>query len=437
MNEPLCDDVWFHIFNHLSLKDLFVCSQVSRSWSCVCRHFLSNNIGQLKILGKSSWPKSVHPINEATENPRTLVRIVTACPAIHQLSIVGSCYPATIESIPLLTRLHNLTSLTVSRCDAITNELGLLAACPLLVELTIRNCKGITSLAWIQDLKLRTFNLMLSRIVQLEPLASLAPTLKSLCLNLCRRLSNLEPIASLVGLLELRIMDCACISDVSHIAKIQNLATLSLTGCRAICDISCLSNMWSLTQLDVSNCPELISLRPIDRLKPLKTLSVASCFSLTDFDAISDLTSLQSVKLNGCTLSQIPSLNQLQFLTELNISLCNQLISLEPLVWAQSLEHLELALCDQFSDLTPLSSLTSLRSLDLFKCTSVEDISPLEPLSNLVSLDIAGCFRIQDLSPLLAMKQLESVTYSQWNVISSLGPTPHHLRFKLLKSRFV
>jgi len=104
--------------------------------------------------------------------------------------------------------------------------------------------------------------------------------------------------------------------------------------------------------------------------------------------------------------SGIPDLDNL---TNLDLSGCAALSSLDILSGLLDLKTLVLKDCSSLRDITGLSPLTQLQSLDMGGCPEVDNLGPIARLTNLRCLNLEECRNEVNLHPLCGLSHLEEL----------------------------
>ncbi len=131
-----------------------------------------------------------------------------------------------------------------------------------------------------------------------------------------------------------------------------------------------------------------------------------------------DISDVRSLDLSGCEqLSELEPLVELSNLKWLSLSGCKQVSNLTALAGLSNLTILSLENCSQVSDLTPLVRLSKLEWLYLENCSQVSDLRPLAGLGNLRYLDLSGCKRVKDLTPLAGLTSLHIIGRPDVNTV--------------------
>jgi internalin A len=178
------------------------------------------------------------------------------------------------------------------------------------------------------------------------------------------------------------------------------------------------SSELSLAGLPIEHLPATLA-----RLPLLAQLDLSVCTQLLDVEPLAGLTRLESLNLSGCEqLQDLQPLAGLTSLQSLDLSGCPQLQDLQALAGLTRLQSLDLSGCPQLQDLQPLAGLTSLQSLDLSWCPRLQDLQPLAGLTRLQSLRLRDCMQVQDLQPLVGLTTLHSLDLSWCTQLKDLQP---------------
>lgn len=102
---------------------------------------------------------------------------------------------------------------------------------------------------------------------------------KLLLLN-CRGLTSLKFLEDLTGLSYLEVDECISLRKVSDINLPESLVKLKITKCRNLNEIEILNKSTKLTKLVISDCQELTSIRFVEMMPSLKEIDVDGCISL-------------------------------------------------------------------------------------------------------------------------------------------------------------
>jgi internalin A len=149
------------------------------------------------------------------------------------------------------------------------------------------------------------------------------------------------------------------------------------------------------TQLSLKGCSQLNDFTFLTRLPKLLTLDVSLC------DELSSLEPLRASKLRSLYLYR-----------------CTRVIDLEPL-HALPLQTLSLMSCKEVTSLEALRALP-LQTLNIYGCTGVTSLEPLHALP-LQKLYLSSCFGVTSLEPLRALP-LQTLDLSGCTGVTSLEP---------------
>jgi len=310
----------------------------------------------------------------------------TACPLLAKLDM-SSCACVTDETLrDIASSCPNLSVLDASNCPNISFESVKL---PMLIELRLLSCEGITSASiaaiaysrLLEALQLDNCSLLTSVSLDL-------PNLKNISLVHLRKFADLNlrsPVLSYI-----KVSRCSALHRVSItstaleklvLQKQESLSSLTLQ-CRNLIDVD-LSDCESLTNAicevfsDGGGCPMLRSLI-LDNCESLSivelnssslvSLSLAGCRSMT-FLRLS-CPNLQNVNLDGCDHLQSAAFCPVG-LESLNLGICPKLSILR--IEAPNMSILELKGCGVLSEASINCPL--LTSLDASFCRQLVDDS--------------------------------------------------------------
>jgi internalin A len=186
--------------------------------------------------------------------------------------------------------------------------------------------------------------------------------------------------------------------------------------------------------LDLGNLPLTSIPLEIGQLaRQLRQLDLSVCQQLTSIDSIASLTSLQSLDVSFCDqVTLFDPLTCLAALQILDISNCWQISSLAPIAGLTSLQSLDISSCWKLTSLAPIASLTSLQTLYLFGCEQFTSIDPIACLTALQSLDASHCTQLLSLEPIANLTALQSLDVSHCTQLSSLEPIANLTALQLL-----
>lgn len=216
------------------------------------------------------------------------------------------------------------------------------------------------SLAFLEGLPLRELVVLDPRLSDLEPIYSLASTLRSL--RISTNPGSTVDLGRLPGLEEL----AAAWPQVS--ATIDTATDLRVAFLRSYqpTDLTPLAAMSRLVELVMKDRPRLRSLAGLSALPELRVLGIFLAKDLSDIEDLTGRSAIEDLALESCRkLTRLDALAGCSGLRRLNLSECGDLDSLGPLRGLTNLEHLSLygstTIADD--DLSPLATLPRLREL--------------------------------------------------------------------------
>jgi len=216
------------------------------------------------------------------------------------------------------------------------------------------------SLAFLEGLPIRDLVILDPRLTELEPIYSLASTLRLLHLTVnpalkldLGRISRVQEVG-------------AAWSQVS--ASIDSVADLRMAFLRAYqpLDLTPLSALSNLGGLVMKDRPRLKALTGLAALASLRRLEIFQAKDLVDVEELAGGHGLEELVLQSCRkVSQIDALAGCTALRRLNLSECGDLPSLEPLRALPDVERLSLFGSTRIldNDLRPIAALPRLREL--------------------------------------------------------------------------
>ena len=212
------------------------------------------------------------------------------------------------------------------------------------------------------------------------------------------QVSDLSPIAGLIGLRELGLTDNP-VSDLSPLAGLINLERLLFSG-TDVSDLSPLAGLTNLVDLYFHgvNVSDLSPLAGLINLELIHSWQIP----VSDLSPLARLTKLQHIYLPGAEISDLTPLASLTSLKELYLGHNNDISDISPLAGLTELNRLALN-TNNISDIAPLAGLTQLEWLHV-GFNDVSDVSPLAGLTNLKSLEVQHN-EISDISPLDGLRE--------------------------------
>ena len=350
------------------------------------------------------------------------------CSALGELAIFsGSLFLSQPDTLPFRSTLQSLFLRYPSNSElgrigplfTALQQLTLLGFEDKLDLISIATCTGLRQLT----LRLDDFN----GVSGMSSLTSLTQ-LTSLKLCECTVLRDLGPIAELSSLRHLELRGACSITDLSPLGSLRSsLERLVVTGGFSILASSltpCLSSCTLLRHIEVDVDLE----NEQDRSFNLSALSACVLLEYLDlgrYEVTGSLalllpcTRLQRLYL---TANRVTALAPLTSLVDLDLSCCEELRDLSPLMACVSLSSLKFFHCPRIKSLAPLAACKQLKVVHLSGCAKVTTLKPIAACTKLVCLNLCGCSRIKSLAPLSACKVLKQLQLRECNSLASLAP---------------
>jgi Leucine-rich repeat (LRR) protein len=209
----------------------------------------------------------------------------------------------------------------------------------------------------------------------------------------------------------LDIQDC---NDLVEVGTLPNaLVKLVLIGCSKLRKIKGLCGLAKLQNLDISWCEEVEELPSIETLVSLEELQVSECVKLKSIRGLEQLTKLRKLDISSCSeLEDLPSVEHLRSLEELWACSCVKLKSIRGLGQLTQLRVLNVF---EFSELEELrfEHLCSLEELWACSCEKLKSIKGLGQLTKLRILNVTECFELESLDGVEYLTSLEELFASE------------------------
>lgn len=335
-----------------------------------------------------------------------------------------------------LSFLSNMTNATSIYCNGNSgtgiSDLSFLSGMTSLQEIGIQvgymdevDLSPIAGLTSLTRLQLYSNGQRNSMVKDLSPLAGLT---KLQDLNLSVETDNLDALANLKDLRELRLYggnNYAHPVDISGLSGLTKLTSLNLQSIGDVEDLSPLKGLTGLTELYFHGNLALTDCTPFENMTNLRTLNIGSysggsgsgLANLSSFHGLENLTELRELTISASknnTVTDTSPLKNLTNLTKLDLDgfqsyESSTAVGLSGLAGLTKLQ--ELRINGNLNDLTPLSGLTALRTLQIQSNGGPAfSLSPLSGLTKLQELQINGEITDGDLSPLSGLTELRSLS---------------------------
>eukprot|EP00252_Welwitschia_mirabilis_P002051 TRINITY_DN11993_c0_g1_i1.p1 TRINITY_DN11993_c0_g1~~TRINITY_DN11993_c0_g1_i1.p1 ORF type:complete len:1346 (+),score=190.78 TRINITY_DN11993_c0_g1_i1:278-4315(+) len=238
--------------------------------------------------------------------------------------------PASVE------RMTSLTSLSLLECRKLVELPEGLGKLKDLIKLDIRFCENLRRLPEsICNLSSLTA-LEFAGCINLETLPETSyafHNVKVLSFAKLHRLTSVpSSLGNLAGLEELCFDDCEALSTLpAEIVKLESLKVLLMGCCSSVEYLpNNFSQLKSLERLDLNGCRNLRELPTVfEALTALKTLTLRGCKGIMKFpETFEGLVCLEAVDFSFTRVSQLPRIDGLKRLHDLNVHHCSDLETL-------------------------------------------------------------------------------------------------------------
>ncbi len=369
------------------------------------------------------------------------------------LALLPQCYP--------LEGFTSLTSLTLHVGDEVTPDLSAFGPMPKLTHLKITGRRwgssaALTSLNGLQAPALTEVDLSCSRVqdisalkhspkithldlsenpelTDLSGLNACAPSLKTLKLNDCKKLTSLEVLKTAKKLESLDLSDCESLASVLPLQSCQSLETLDLERCANLRSLEGLAKLPlkpiksydGSTRYSLDGCRALLSLAHLPELGGnLQSLSVDHATALSSLDGLRDIPSLTEFSADNSGLSDLRHLSALPALTSITLQHCAQLKDATPLGQLQKLQNVNLT--NSAVKTLPEGWRGPVSQLVLKDCHNLTSLGLLP--ANLVKLVCDESQGLTQLDGMQACNTLEIISVQSCPELTDLGTPPATVR---------
>ncbi|CAL9351938.1 leucine-rich repeat domain-containing protein [Streptomyces sp. enrichment culture] len=335
--------------------------------------------------------------------------------------------------------LTRLTDLRLGGCTAL-EDLTPISRLSRLTRLDLSHCDRIEDFAPLLSLRhLRELSVYGTRFDSVRGFGQALTALESLDLRSCRSFTDLEGLAVLPSLTELRLSDLDRLSDLTPFAALPRLRSLGLHDCGALRSLEGLGSHPQLAKLGIHGGPELRTLEGLGEQPALRELSLTHCPALADLKGAGRLPALRTLLINGTAVRDLGDLSGSPLAT-LTLFYMKHLESLNALRDCPDLRQLDMTDCPLVEDI-PLDqldrlSLSGAHWTDLSRLagpraprtpetgtSGPQGTAPGAPLSHLAELDLRHCRSLEDIRPLLDLPSLTHVHLAERTCSSSPGAT--------------
>lgn len=281
------------------------------------------------------------------------------------------------DQISNFSSLANLTSLKISGVSVSQDELKVIAALPLLKNLTLQSC-SLSSIAPLENAKgLVTLDLNNNTIRGLEAISGMQ-SLQELNLQ-HNAVIDLTPLASVTALTKLDVS----YNSLTSLAPISNLTGLAWldAGTNSITELGEIGKLYALTYLSVKS-NKLTTVSAIAGCTALTELNISSN-QLTDIANMSALTKMMYFDFSYNQVTKLPAFPkdcELVTITGSN----NKLSSLENLGGLENLNNVNMDYNTDISSVKALAKCPVLIEVNVY-ATKVKDVTALTDQSIIVN----------------------------------------------------
>jgi len=219
-------------------------------------------------------------------------------------------------------------------------------------------------------------------------------------------ITSLAPLHTLAELQYLDMSNCDGIDDIGPLAELPRLKRLSLAGTR-VAKLNALASMQELQQLDLRFTP-ITDLSGLRDLQDLSFLDCSICNELTDFSTLSEMEGLRTLKLEGTGIVDLTSIAPLDLLKYLDLNYCGSIKKLAPLKGCHALHTLTLSHCTKVRDWPELAHHKGLWHLNL-EANQLESLDLLGEMKELKWVNLSHNPGVTDLSPLKKLEFMKHI----------------------------
>ena len=266
---------------------------------------------------------------------------------------------------------------------------GLAASAASLTELTLENCRFMSSLDPISGATaLRRVILKNSGVKSLQALSGCAQ-IDELTVEDCSELVSLKGLACkpLVGCFSLS--GCYALKSLEGLPKMSSrFETLDIAGFENLADLSGIEAVPGITTLKASNSG-VTNLTPLRSLTELKVVELTQCVSLTSLAGLEAMTALETIHLPA-TITDASAILQRRDL-KVTVGVGSELTAI-PQAFGQALAELQnfslVVAGSNLKDCSALGALKAVESIKLDNCWELEDLTWITGLAKLKKLEI-------------------------------------------------
>ncbi|CAI0423070.1 unnamed protein product [Linum tenue] len=340
-------------------------------------------------------------------------------PSLNKLSL-RHCQ--SLEALPDLTLLKNLTELTLLCCPDVCEIQGL-GELKSLVHLEVTDGESLNHLEGLQGLILLTvLEVILCPLLKKLPSLAALNKVQTLTISQCSSLTEIQGLGEMESLKHLEIEDCGSLQSLPDLSTLSKLRDLTLNECKSLQSIEGIGSLEALERLTLNECHSIKRFPSLSKLTKLKQLTGKKNLGLLEIQSLQGLHLLEALELPSCgSLERLPDMSSLKSLKKLDLDGCRSLVEVTGVEGLESLESLSMNSCWSIEKLPNIWTLKSLSLLALRDCWELKDLPGVEGLESLKVLDIHGCKSIESLRNVSHLRQLEKLSLSGCESLSELS----------------
>jgi len=294
--------------------------------------------------------------------------------SLHDLQYMTALETLTIErsvsgEFAYLSRLSNLTRLTVSDTAVSTEELAVIGALPQLEILELRNCSLTTTAGLAKAVNLKTLDLSDNTIRNIQALSAMEQ-LQTLYLQ-HNALTDLSSLSALVKLETLNV-SYNSLTSLAPITNLTGLASLDASH-NALTEVADLNKLTALSCLILEH-NKIADVSPLASCAELVTLDISDN-ALTTIESLSALNKMTALDFSRNQVAAIPGFSKDCALVTIDGSY-NKITKLDPLSGLKKLNNVYMDYNAAISNVKVLSNCPLLIQVNVYG-TKVKDVKAL------------------------------------------------------------
>ncbi|PKI38617.1 TMV resistance protein N-like isoform X2 [Punica granatum] len=263
----------------------------------------------LKSVKFSTLPEQIATFSQLKEIHISDCRELKCLPplpsSLYSLTVNGC---SSLQRLPNISNLTNLSQLHVNSCSSLTEIEGLGG----LMSLRILWTSGspLTNLDGLERLESLTELSVASCEVERLPNLSNLWNLRHLDVSASIQLVEVQGLGSLH---QLGYVDFSHCTSLELLPELPNcLKYLHLQHCEKLRQLKGLEELESLLELDISGCRAIEKLPDLSKLQRLEYLRMEGCENVTEIPGFKELSNLKVLSVFGCKALKLPDLSEMQ-----------------------------------------------------------------------------------------------------------------------------